>query len=158
MKNVIYFPIFQLVLNLCITHIDSIDFIFLGEGCPRDWSQFGFRCFKFFNPKKTWTMAELPRLRWNLASIHSDEENAFIHDLINGHAWLGGHDAVEEGVWMWTDGSSWDYTKWWDGEPNNVRRNEHSLMIYAYDTFWNDSPSYGEMGYICAKDLVGCLQ
>uniref|UniRef100_A0A8C6UTC4 C-type lectin domain-containing protein n=1 Tax=Neogobius melanostomus TaxID=47308 RepID=A0A8C6UTC4_9GOBI len=129
--------------------------------CPRDWSLFEIRCFKFFKAEKTWTMAEKScnNLGGNLASIHSAAENAFINGLIDGHAWLGGHDAVQEGKWMWTDGSSWDYTNWWGPEPNNLGGNEHSLMIYAYgpaDTFWNDNLSSRKMGYICAKkgDLV----
>uniref|UniRef100_A0A8C6URS8 C-type lectin domain-containing protein n=1 Tax=Neogobius melanostomus TaxID=47308 RepID=A0A8C6URS8_9GOBI len=87
----------------------------LHNGCTMGWSRFGTRCFKFFNSEKTWTMAEesCNNLGGNLASIHSDEENAFINGLINGPAWLGGNDMDQEGVWRWTDGSPWDYTKWW---------------------------------------------
>uniref|UniRef100_A0A8C6UTB4 C-type lectin domain-containing protein n=1 Tax=Neogobius melanostomus TaxID=47308 RepID=A0A8C6UTB4_9GOBI len=126
----------------------------LHNGCTMGWSRFGTRCFKFFNSEKTWTMAEesCNNLGGNLASIHSDEENAFINGLINGPAWLGGNDMDQEGVWMWTDGSPWDYTKWWDGEPNNAGGIEHSLMIHAYGpiaTSWNDYPSSKKMGYIC---------
>uniref|UniRef100_A0A8C6SUV6 C-type lectin domain-containing protein n=1 Tax=Neogobius melanostomus TaxID=47308 RepID=A0A8C6SUV6_9GOBI len=125
--------------------------------CPGDWSLFGTRCFRFFEAEKTWTMAEkrCNKLGGNLASIHTDWENVFIRGLINGNAWLGGHDMDQDGVWMWTDGSPWDYRNWADGEPNNLGGNEDSLEIYAHgpaDTFWNDNLSSREMSYICAKD------
>uniref|UniRef100_A0A8C6SSY1 C-type lectin domain-containing protein n=1 Tax=Neogobius melanostomus TaxID=47308 RepID=A0A8C6SSY1_9GOBI len=86
-----------LYLQSLITHIDSIDFIFLGKDCPRDWSLFGSRCFRFFKAEQTWTMAEKTcnNLGGNLASIHNSWENVFISGLIDGSAWLGGHDMVQ---------------------------------------------------------------
>uniref|UniRef100_A0A8C6TD72 C-type lectin domain-containing protein n=1 Tax=Neogobius melanostomus TaxID=47308 RepID=A0A8C6TD72_9GOBI len=127
--------------------------------CPRGWSLFGTRCFRFFKAEQTWTMAEkrCNKLGGNLASIHTDWENIFIRGLINGHTWLGGHDMDQEGEWMWTDGSPWDYTNWADGEPNNLGGNEDSLEIYAHgsaDTLWNDNLSSRKKGYICAKDAI----
>uniref|UniRef100_A0A8C6SH88 C-type lectin domain-containing protein n=1 Tax=Neogobius melanostomus TaxID=47308 RepID=A0A8C6SH88_9GOBI len=61
----------------------------------------------------------------NLASIHSTEENTFIVALINQatgenrRTWIGAQDAIQEGQWMWSDGSVWDYLNWRTGEPNN---------------------------------------
>uniref|UniRef100_A0A8C6SS91 C-type lectin domain-containing protein n=1 Tax=Neogobius melanostomus TaxID=47308 RepID=A0A8C6SS91_9GOBI len=125
--------------------------------CPRDWSQLGTRCFRFFKAEQSWTMAEKScnNLGGNLASIRNYWENVFISGLIDGPAWLGGHDMVQDGVWMWTDGSPWDYTNWWHGEPNNYGGIEDGLEINAYgpaDTFWNDNLSSRKMGYICAYD------
>uniref|UniRef100_A0A8C6SEX0 C-type lectin domain-containing protein n=1 Tax=Neogobius melanostomus TaxID=47308 RepID=A0A8C6SEX0_9GOBI len=97
------------------------------HGCPEGWSPFGTRCFKFFNTKATWTVAEKSCQSHgaNLASIHSTEENTFIVALINQatgenrRTWIGAQDAIQEGQWMWSDGSVWDYLNWRTGEPNN---------------------------------------
>ena len=66
---------------------------------------------------------------YQLASIHSERENAFIYTMINElhyeneenqkKYWFGATDLDEEAKWAFSDGSTWDYTNWKDGEPNN---------------------------------------
>ena len=47
----------------------------------------------------------------DLASIHTEAENAVAYELSAGQSvWLGLTDAAEEGVWTWSDGSPLDYT------------------------------------------------
>uniref|UniRef100_A0A8C6TC13 C-type lectin domain-containing protein n=1 Tax=Neogobius melanostomus TaxID=47308 RepID=A0A8C6TC13_9GOBI len=106
-----------------------------GRCCPEGWTLFGTRCFKFFDSKLTWTEAEKSCQTHgaNLASIHSAEENAFVVDLIknatgeNRWTWIGGQDA--ETLWMWSDGSVWDYSKWPSVQPDNDGGIEHVLEI-----------------------------
>jgi len=60
----------------------------------------------------------------NLSSIHSDEEERFVIDLIHKHGtfktWLGATGWDEGSTWKWDDGSEWDYMNWRAGEPNPV--------------------------------------
>uniref|UniRef100_A0A8C9Z882 C-type lectin domain-containing protein n=1 Tax=Sander lucioperca TaxID=283035 RepID=A0A8C9Z882_SANLU len=57
----------------------------------------------------------------NLASVHSEEEHVFLRDYIrkvtgeNKKTWMGGFDSVQEGEWMWSDGSTFDYKHWGSG-------------------------------------------
>ncbi|KAK7933324.1 hypothetical protein WMY93_004220 [Mugilogobius chulae] len=136
----------------------------LETSCADDWTRFGSRCFKYIQETKTWIDAEksCQTLGANLASIHSAEENDFILDMIQKETgartrtWIGGSDAAKEGIWLWTDGSVWDYTAWHSGEPNNVANNEHSLMVNLHSTpkFWNDFPGSHALFYMCAKKTV----
>jgi len=84
---------------------------------------------------------------WNLASITSVAEQAFIISLLpnspadRDHYWLGGTDRVTEGVWEWLDGEVFTYTNWWSGEPNNSSAENFLAMDYrngSWTWMWND--------------------
>ncbi|XP_072318792.1 galactose-specific lectin nattectin-like [Eucyclogobius newberryi] len=80
------------------------------QGCDEGWTQSGSRCFKFFSEEKSWTGAEKSchSLDANLPSIHSEAQNTFIIKATgkNTLTWLGGNDAVQEGKWLWSDGTA----------------------------------------------------
>ncbi|KAF3855398.1 hypothetical protein F7725_023453 [Dissostichus mawsoni] len=71
----------------------------------------------------------------NLASIKSTTEYDFIRQLVRTAAgkdlefWVGGHDAVMEGVWLWSDGFKFNFKSWGKGEPNNHGGKEHCMEI-----------------------------
>uniref|UniRef100_A0A8C6WW05 C-type lectin domain-containing protein n=1 Tax=Neogobius melanostomus TaxID=47308 RepID=A0A8C6WW05_9GOBI len=131
-----------LITLFIVPHSQAVE---LDPECPEGWTLFGTRCFKFFFSQSTWTESEksCQSLGANLASIHSAEENAFVVELIkeadvqgvvNGQnlfTWIGGHDAVKENVWMWSDGSVWDYAIWGRGQPDNWRGKDHFAVIYS---------------------------
>ncbi|CAM4272245.1 unnamed protein product [Leuciscus chuanchicus] len=62
----------------------------------------------------------------NLASVHSHDEYTFIQNLIRSEtqattrAWIGGNDAVHEGVWLWSDGSEMNFQIWSPYQPDNL--------------------------------------
>ncbi|XP_032365739.1 galactose-specific lectin nattectin [Etheostoma spectabile] len=105
--------------------------------CPPGWTQFGSRCFGFVFQGKSWIDAEnfCKAAGGNLASVHSEEEQVFLKLFINlvtgeyRRTWIGGFDSVQEGVWMWSDGSTLDYKRWDDGQPDNKYGAEHCLEI-----------------------------
>jgi len=85
-----------------------------------------------------------------LATVGSEEENAFLYSLVSDPQywymapppyeyslgpWLGGYqfdkDAEPEGHWRWQTDESWDYTYWAVGEPNNLAGNEDWLHFYT---------------------------
>ncbi|XP_036390988.1 ladderlectin-like [Megalops cyprinoides] len=70
------------------------------------------------------------KLGGNLASVHSLPEYRLIQKFTAAKAWIGGHDAVEEGQWLWSDGSPFLYTKWTPRQPDN--HNEEDCLCINY--------------------------
>ncbi|KAJ8337091.1 hypothetical protein SKAU_G00383110 [Synaphobranchus kaupii] len=106
--------------------------------CPPGWTEFNERCFKFISGSTNWADAEIncQNIGGNLASVHSEEEYAFIRQLVKQHDssqptfWLGLSDHYKEGTWLWSDGSRVDFTLWNPGEPNNVGLTDALLGNY----------------------------
>jgi len=79
-----------------------------------------------------------------LATLTAKEENDFVYnnlasDSPNKNIWLGATDEVEEGVWKWVTGESWNYTNWLTTQPSNTCGNEHYLTFcWLQNNTWND--------------------
>ncbi|XP_059214274.1 galactose-specific lectin nattectin-like [Centropristis striata] len=129
--------------------------------CPEGWTQFGSRCFIFYYTAKTWIEAEKTCLSvsGNLASVHSIEDHTFLHEHIrrvagtNRRTWIGGFDAVKEGMWQWSDGTPFDYTRWNKGQPNNNNNKEHCAEMNFSENYWNDLPCTYSYSFVCSKRL-----
>ncbi|XP_077058631.1 galactose-specific lectin nattectin-like [Siphateles boraxobius] len=137
--------------------------------CQGGWSSFGCRCFKFFSNPQTWMDAEktCSQLNGNLASVHSRAEHDFIHELVisktemmTTRTWIGGNDRVQEGDWVWSDGSKMNYQEWGFGEPNNSGGVEHCIdmntkIIIRHILFhhgsWNDDACYKKKPFVCVN-------
>ena len=88
--------------------------------------------------------------RPHLASIGNKEEEIFVNSLLGGtkNIWVGGK-RLQDGTWIWTDGTEFSYTNWELGEPNNDPNPSHpglgkedSILINWISTGkWNDIPS-----------------
>ena len=69
--------------------------------------------FVYYGERATWAGARAAcrAQGGDLASIHSEAENAEAYALTGGEStWLGLSDAEDEGHWTWSDGSPVDYT------------------------------------------------
>lgn len=66
----------------------------------------------------------------DLASAYSQEENDFVRELIESSSWMGFNDTDLEGTWVWSGGSSVDYTNWNLGEPNDLRGEDCGEIYY----------------------------
>ncbi|XP_028439590.1 galactose-specific lectin nattectin [Perca flavescens] len=133
--------------------------------CPPGWTQFGSRCFSFNFQGKNWIDAEsfCKAAGGNLASVHSEEEHVFLKAYINqvtganGRAWIGGFDSVKKGVWMWSDGSTFDYKNWDVGQPDNFDGEENCLEMNYQGRNWNDAPCARTtviiFPFLCSKNL-----
>ncbi|HCH66634.1 MAG TPA: hypothetical protein DFR83_27760, partial [Deltaproteobacteria bacterium] len=61
-------------------------------------------------------------------------------------------DGVEEGRWVWLDGSELAYSPWAPGEPNNYGGPEGCATInYEGNNGWHDFPCEVQLGFICEQ-------
>nr|AFM37303.1 C-type lectin [Rotylenchulus reniformis] len=138
------------------------------NACKEGWSGFKDHCYKLFTNEKglNWdeALGKCKSFEANLASVHSEEENKFIGELITKagdkkHCYwngmrlernpYGGKDVKGS---SWTDGSAVDYadptkvknkTPWLRGEPNG-EPDEYCVMYWglapagAGVEAWND--------------------
>uniref|UniRef100_A0A673L630 Galactose-specific lectin nattectin-like n=1 Tax=Sinocyclocheilus rhinocerous TaxID=307959 RepID=A0A673L630_9TELE len=127
--------------------------------CPYGWTNFGVRCYKFFSEAVNWITAEknCQRLDANLASVHNKIEQDFLLSLLPSsttRCWFGTHDGEQEGQWLWTDGTPYDYTYWAPGQPDNkgIENCGDNMKWFIYNR-WNDAACLTSLGYVCAKYL-----
>ncbi|XP_016398390.1 galactose-specific lectin nattectin-like [Sinocyclocheilus rhinocerous] len=132
----------------------------LVKRCPYGWTNFGVRCYKFFSQEVNWITAEknCQSLDANLASVHSKIEHDFLLSLLpssSTHCWFGTHDGEQEGQWLWTDGTPYDYTHWAPGQPDNTGEpiTENCGELNYKNNGWNDGSCLTPQGYVCAKYL-----
>ncbi|XP_041103278.1 lactose-binding lectin l-2-like [Polyodon spathula] len=122
-----------------------------------DGVSFNGQCYHYYSVTKTWADAELHclSLGGNLASVHSDDDNQFIQDLIKSNekkvslTWLGGSDCFKEGSWVWTDGSKWDYSHWNKNEPNNQGVENCLHTNWGGSGGWNDYSCTAQYPFVC---------
>ncbi|XP_035533260.1 galactose-specific lectin nattectin-like [Morone saxatilis] len=128
--------------------------------CPSGWSRYGSRCFNVFTDQRSMADAELICIAHggNLASIHNIHEHYVIRNLIHQryqayvNAWIGHFDAIQEGRWMWTDGSGSTFRYWAHGEPNN-HGGEHCTEINFRGNAWNDEHCNSRRPFVCARKV-----
>ncbi|XP_058635365.1 type-2 ice-structuring protein-like isoform X2 [Onychostoma macrolepis] len=129
----------------------------IDKNCHYGWTPFGDRCYKFFSQSISWIAAERKCIdqHANLASVHSELENDFLLSLVpsSKRCWFGVHDGVQEGAWLWSDGTPYDYTNWCADEPNNINVENCGEISWTSDRCWNDAGCSASVGYVCAKDL-----
>uniref|UniRef100_A0A3P9P772 C-type lectin domain-containing protein n=1 Tax=Poecilia reticulata TaxID=8081 RepID=A0A3P9P772_POERE len=105
--------------------------------CPCRWSQINGRCFIFVAKPMTWAAAEKNCLSMgaNLASVHNIKEYRQIQGLITAagyetsETWIGGSDAQEDRTWLWSDGSTLQFTHWCPKQPDNFARKQECLQM-----------------------------
>ena len=79
-------------------------------------------CLQYFPEELSWEDASTSCQShgWELASIHSQDENDEVYSLINNRAaWIGLNDIDSENNWIWTDGSNVDYKNWDNEQPDD---------------------------------------
>ena len=110
-----------------------------------------------------WYEAEACCVAWegHLASIHSDGTNQLLNQIRNKDAftWFGLSDTATNGVYVWTDGTAYDYNNFSPGQPDSLGGEScfHFFDEARGELTWNDyhcsSNSGGSVrtSYICQK-------
>ncbi|XP_039509036.1 ladderlectin-like [Pimephales promelas] len=148
----------SLILLFVIFSIGNAD-VHLVEKCPTGWTNFGLRCYKFFSQTVNWITAEkaCQNLGANLASVDSKPTNDFLMSLLPSPStlcWIGGHDGVQEGQWLWSDGTVFTgYNNWCSAEPNNAGIENCLEINWTSNRCWNDQPCSVTRGFVCVVDV-----
>ncbi|XP_037387846.1 C-type mannose receptor 2-like [Pygocentrus nattereri] len=130
----------------------------LEKNTKAGWIQFDQREFMFFAAGKVWEEAQSTCMDYdaNLASVHSDREDAFIKRLIWNHvgsdrpSWLGGYNSpVVPSRWYWTDGSVFDFNSWTQGQPDG---SGHCLQT-NFKGGWDDLVCERNLPFVCARGI-----
>jgi len=132
---------------------------------PVLWSGNG-HYYEFIQGSSNWSAARAAALASShlghsgyLVTITSAAENAFLASLTGQLAWTGGNDLSTEGTWLWADGpeansvfwqngTSFGYTNWNGGEPNNLGDEDAFHFNWAASGGWNDFNVGNTHGYI----------
>ncbi|CAI5691486.1 unnamed protein product [Oreochromis niloticus] len=99
-------------------------------GCDEGWEQHGGKCYYFSTNKSSWTESrdDCRAKGGDLVKIDNWCEQIFLKTRLNRKMdefddmfWIGLTDAVEEGRWLWLDGSplNTSLSFWADHEPDN---------------------------------------
>eukprot|EP01084_Bolivina_argentea_P158695 276421_1 len=97
-----------------------------------------------------------------LASIHNDRDQSEVYNICKStgtnNCWIGGTDVTSEGNWTWFDGTTWDYHKWEQDEPDNNGNQDCVVLWSGFDLKWNDQQCSDQWNYaICAIPSYLCL-
>ena len=106
----------------------------------------------------TWHGAVLActKLGGALVTLTTEAESTALQGLIaavtDQAMMVSASDGVEEGRWVWLDGSELDYAPWAPGEPNNYGGPENCAMLnYEAANGWHDYPCDIPLGFVCAQ-------
>ncbi|KAK2811266.1 hypothetical protein Q5P01_000260 [Channa striata] len=139
---------------------ESSDLLQGSVSCSTGWTRINDACYKYIPTDMSWAKAEIncKSMGAHLASVHSFNEYREIQKMIvnatrsDKQAWIGGSNAQEDRVWLWSDGGNFDYANWCPGEPNNYLGLQHCIQInYSGQKCWDDVQCYTSLPSVCAK-------
>ncbi|XP_077463564.1 C-type mannose receptor 2-like [Stigmatopora argus] len=157
------FALQTLVLLCGISGLVSADCDNKGSYCPKGWTQLDDYCYTFVEQQRTFMDAEeICILKGgNLMSVLDHKESVLAKELIYAalgdtsntqDTWIGAHDGIEEGTFMWTDGSAFDFMAFQDTQPDNFNGVEDCVEIDGGTLLWNDDNCTDENFFLCAKE------
>jgi hypothetical protein len=128
--------------------------------CAAKWSDDGLAYFVVCGDGLDWQAANDLCVASGLllASIRTADEQRTIDELmqtmpLTGQAWIGYHDQVQEGTWVWTDGAATNYTYWGTNQPDNANNSDCGQIGFETISRWNDSTcadTFSTRGLVCA--------
>ncbi|XP_069502498.1 regenerating islet-derived protein 4-like [Ambystoma mexicanum] len=133
---------------------------FARSSCPSGWFFYRANCYGYFQTPRSWPEAEFEcqdqGVEAHLASILDDTEASIIAPHIAAQretpsVWIGVHDPQRNQRWKWIDGSKYDYTAWYAGQPDNFNGAEHCGQLVKSEGFlkWNDSGCHELHPFLC---------
>ncbi|XP_077412240.1 lithostathine-1-alpha-like [Vanacampus margaritifer] len=128
--------------------------------CPKGWTRLDNRCYIYQGDQRTFVDAErvCNILGGNLVSLNNPLEGFFtIGLLLNSGTdetqenWIGLHDALVDGDYIWTDGTQVDLDflqKYFRFRPDGI-----GDCVHFEGRALTDGPCTEEFGYVCSRDL-----
>ena len=97
----------------------------------------------------------------DLASIHSlDDRNTMlgIGGWFPGDIWIGGNDIDNEGSFVWSDGTPWDYDHWEPTRPHSQPDISKNCVYYKESAsqgkgMWWDGSCGLSKTYMCGRQV-----
>ncbi|XP_055010163.1 macrophage mannose receptor 1 [Boleophthalmus pectinirostris] len=123
--------------------------------CRTGWREYESKCYFFSTDTKSWAEANniCQRQHSHLVSIQDIHERLWLRtQLASEIYWIGLTDQITEGVWEWTDGTTFiQYLSYWmQGQPDNWNDNENCGQVVGYSNGqWNDENCDVKRKYIC---------
>ncbi|XP_077424516.1 C-type lectin LmsL-like [Vanacampus margaritifer] len=127
--------------------------------CPEGWTQLDCKCYIIEDEARSFADAEsvCNILGGNLVSIHNDLENALNVELLKqgtsaSAGWIGLHDSILDGDYIWTDGSDEDFLNFdtTNSEPNSITGD--CVEVDLMDGLWQTADCTDDNIYVCIKD------
>ncbi|CAH3124173.1 unnamed protein product, partial [Porites lobata] len=121
--------------------------------CKMGWQEWNQACYKlsrdflpFFNASSICRQSGA-----ELVSITSLQENEFVHNVSEGEdVFIGLRAAKANDSFVWSDGSTFDYTRWEDGEPNGDCAVDGCCVFLVEATGrWKDTPCEMWQRFVC---------
>ncbi|XP_049441386.1 CD209 antigen-like [Epinephelus fuscoguttatus] len=126
--------------------------------CQAGWRKFDISCYFVSTLTRNWTMSRNACIAEgaDLVVIDSREEQEFVNGLlqVDQNAWIGLTDSLEEGTWMWVDGTPLTTGFWQPGQPNSFNGNQDCGEIVQKSVGmgeWNDDGCFSQQLWICEK-------
>ena len=128
--------------------------------CDQGWDVFGDHCYFYSTDKESWNDAEeyCQEEGGHLASVNTPAIQEYVLDELTrrsmNSAWFGGNDIEEEGVWMWTDSTPWEFTSWGPGQPSNANGGgNQDCLQYDMEWKWDDVECSWNKPFVCGKNI-----
>ncbi len=137
-------------------------------GWIANWKTVFGRMFKFFADEISQKEAQAVCQEleegnggWDLVSINSLREQTVVEGLTSSvPVWIGLTDKNEEGVYIWTDGSSYlpqPFVRWGPGEPDNFGEKNQTkadctvLVLESSGWVWKTEDCQEKRAFVCSK-------
>ncbi|XP_077397878.1 C-type lectin domain family 19 member A-like [Festucalex cinctus] len=133
------------------------------NNCPKGWTRLDCHCYIYQPHGRTFADAEsiCNILDANLVSIHSALENAFVLELASAGGntkpfWIGLHDAIEIGEFIWTNGKINDFDNFDEGAVPPQPDSLFGACIEVVESTgqWQTQSCAAEYGYVCIRDVL----
>jgi len=125
-----------------------------GRGTPVASRIYDKKLYQVYQKSCTWLEAKklCEKYVGHLATVSDPAENEVVAGLAQDtgmELWIGAESYSNNSNFTWVDGTTWSYTNWNTGEPNNDSGVENCLHLLSTG-FWNDAAnsSQNPRGYI----------